>query len=237
MLSNLRARMVVLLLGFLLLVTGSVVATFLGLRATARDALVINLAGRQRMLIQQMTKVALQIEKGRGEERILALQEAARDFDQTLWALTNGDHAPYLSGRTVDLPATQSPDILAKLHQLRRTWNTFRGYLDVIIAADPNSPDSMAAVQGVERLSPRLVQQADDVVRLYEAASTQKVARLRWIQIVFFASTLALLAMDSLLIQRFVVEPLRVLGSAAERICWDGSLGCDIGKIFVDRLV
>lgn len=218
--TSLRGRIRLLFLGFFLLVSISVAATFWTIEAQKKDALVINLAGRQRMLIQQITKDALRIEKEAGEEPTLrmALQEAASTFDQTLSALRYGGQAPYLPDRTVDVPATRSPGILAKLDQVHDAWNTFTAHLDVIIAGDPNSPEFTAAVQAVERLAPDLVQGADDVVSLYETASALKVARLRWIQVAFFASVLVLLAIDSLFVRKFVGVPLAALRSTAERI-------------------
>src|SRR5690606_39851687 len=62
---SLQNRLGLLLLAFLLLMTVSVAATARVVTDQREDALVINLAGRQRMLIQQMTRDALQIELGR----------------------------------------------------------------------------------------------------------------------------------------------------------------------------
>jgi hypothetical protein len=76
-------------------------------------------------------------------------------------------------------------------------------------AAGPGNPDFAAAVQSVERLSPELVRQADDVVRLYETTSARKVARLRWIQTAFFAGALGLLAVGFWMARRSIVKPLR----------------------------
>jgi two-component system nitrate/nitrite sensor histidine kinase NarX len=220
MVTSLLGRMGLLFLAFFLLVSISVAATSWTIETQKKDALVINLAGRQRMLIQQMSKEALQIEK-EGDEAptsLMGLQEAARTFDQTLVALINGGSAPYLPDHPVDVPATQSPAILTRLHQVQQTWETFRGHLEVMLATDPSNPDFAASVRAVERLSPELVQQADEVVRLYETTSAQKVARLRWIQTAFFAGALGLLAVGFWMTQRSIVKPLRRLGSVAERI-------------------
>lgn len=209
-----------LFLAFFLLVSISVAATFWAIEAQKKDAVIINLAGRQRMLIQQMTNEALRIEKdGDGEQaHRVALHEAADTFDQTLQAFINGGQAPYLPDRTVAVPTAHSPDILTGLYQVQRTWDTFRRHLDLISTADPASPGFMTALQTLERLSPELVQQADDVVRLYETASSQKIARLRWIQVAFSVSALSLLAVGFLVTLTSVVRPLRALGSITERI-------------------
>lgn len=211
--------MILLLLAFLLLVTGSVIATFVGLQTTAKDALVINLAGRQRMLIQQMTKDAVAIGMGGEVSRIPALQETSFTFEHTLQALISGGQASHPQDGMVNVPAPQNPDTLTRLQQVRSTWNIFfRGHLNVIATAEPGSADFKEALQAVRRLSPRLLQQADDVVRAYEATSEVKVARLRWVQIAFFVSALALLALGSWVTQKSVIDPLRVLEAIAERI-------------------
>lgn len=223
---SLRGRMALLFLAFFLLVCVSTVATFWIADTQAKDALVINLAGRQRMLIQQITRDVLEIERGRN--RSSNLRASVRTFDQTLHALFSGGAAPYLVNRMVDVPAARNADVVNQLQQVRHTWGEFREQLNMIAVAEPGSPDFDAAMGFVERLSPRLLQQADQVVRAYETASTQKVDRLRWVQIAFFVSALVLLVAGFLITHRSVIEPLRRLGSVAERI-GTGDLDTPVG--------
>lgn len=56
---SLRVQLSAIFLGFLLLVGGSGAATYLAIQAQADDATLINLAGRQRMLTEKMTLLAL----------------------------------------------------------------------------------------------------------------------------------------------------------------------------------
>jgi two-component system nitrate/nitrite sensor histidine kinase NarX len=220
MTTSLRRSMSLLFLAFLLLVSVSVAVTAWAIDSQKQDALIINLAGRQRMLIQRMTKDALQLEQSQDERSDLSqdLQEAAGLFDQTLGALINGGLAPYLPGRLVQLPTTPNLDIQLGLQEVDHTWGIFRGYLEIIRTAKPNSPDFTRAVQGIRTLSANLVQQADSVVRLYEAASARAVARLRWIQAIFLVAALGLLAAGFWVTQKSVVKPLSTLGAMAERM-------------------
>ncbi len=57
-LYGIRARLGLIFLSFAFLVTISAGATFWSLETQKQDALVINLAGRQRMLLQQMQPFA-----------------------------------------------------------------------------------------------------------------------------------------------------------------------------------
>ncbi|MCC7353412.1 MAG: type IV pili methyl-accepting chemotaxis transducer N-terminal domain-containing protein [Anaerolineae bacterium] len=226
--ESLRTRLGILFVGFLLLVVGAVGEMVRATDAQTGDALVINLAGRQRMLIQQMTKEALQIGAGNDESHVPALQTSARTFDTTLLAFIHGGQAPYLSDRPVAVSATRNPNIITALEQLQRTWDAFRSNLDVVTTAEPASSEFAVAIRSIERLSPDLLREADDVVKAYEVAAAQKVTRVRWIQALFFISALALLVTGFLFTQRSVIQPLGALGSMAGRV-GRGDLSTPIG--------
>lgn len=217
-LKTIQGRMGLLFLAFFLLVAISVGMTFWGIETQKNDAVVINLAGRQRMLIQQMTRLSLEIEKGDDESHLVALRQAAQTFDQTLQALRFGGSAPYSPGRSVEVPGTQHPALLNQLDKVNNSWRDFSSSIDVIMTTPREDPDFAAAVGRVEALSPELLSQADAAVQMYEAASSQKITRLRVIQIGFFASALVLLGVGGLVTRRSVLEPLNQLEGAARRI-------------------
>jgi len=207
-----------LFLAFFLLIAISVAATFWGTEAQKMDALIINLAGRQRMLGQQMTRLALEIEKEGVEDHALELKNSADTFEQTLPALKNGGTASDFPERTVNLPPARDRQLLAQLDQVEQTWGAFRVPLGVILNSEPGEAQFNAAVKSIEQISPDLIRQADAVVRFYEAAASRKIARLRWLQIGFFATTLVLLGIGALITRKSVLRPLKALGIAAERI-------------------
>ncbi len=188
-------------------------------RDQGRDALVINLAGRQRMLIQQITGQALQIQAGQDRDMHgQILRDAETTFDRTLAALMAGGETPYLPGQTVYVPATGSGTIRAELRELQQRWTVFQANLRIIETASPGSASFDAAIRSVQDLSPQLVQQADEIVRLYETDSERKLARLQWIQAGFFLCAVGLLVFGVLMIRRAIIVPLQTLKNAAERI-------------------
>lgn len=210
MFQRLQVRLTILFAAFALLVLVSVSVTYWGLQTQRQDALIINLAGRQRMLIQQMTRLAFQVQIKDGSA-IADLQESEKIFDETLSALQHGGNAPYLTDSFVNLPTTNDTQILAALRDVELDWDLYRATLAAMIT----SPESQT---NLETQSDDLAQKADVVVRLYEAASTAKVNRLRSIQVTFLVCALALLAIGAWLTRRSLLKPLQALGLAARRL-------------------
>ncbi|MCK5646758.1 MAG: type IV pili methyl-accepting chemotaxis transducer N-terminal domain-containing protein [Anaerolineales bacterium] len=236
--SSLNGRMSLLFLSFFLLVTISVGATAWVVDTQNKDALIINLAGRQRMLIQQMTREALLFGLDGDEQTLRSLENSTDTFDRTLNALIQGGQTPYLPDQVVTVPATKSGVILTGLHQVQSTWDTFSSYVEAIIVSEPADPGLGSSVDAVEQLSPVLLLQADEVVRMYESASEEKVERLTWIQATFFLSALTLLVAGFIITKKSVISPLHSLALYAEKI-GQGNLGTRVdvsGPFEIDSL-
>jgi len=213
MIHRLQVQLTILFTAFVLLVIVSVGVTYWGLQTQGHDALVINLAGRQRMLIQQMTRLSFQLQDG-DESALVALKESKEIFNQTLSALQHGGSAPYLADDVVNLPATSDTQILTALRDVESSWEKYQATLDAMtVSSDNASLQPMLTQQSDE-----LVQQADIVVRLYEATSTAKVNRLRVIQVVFLVFAMMLLAVGAWITRRSLLKPLDKLGLAAKRL-------------------
>lgn len=217
MLHSLQGRLTLLFVAFVVLIIVSVAAMMWGLETQRQDALVINLAGRQRMLTQQMARLAY--ESGEGENVTNAsLKDVEKNFDQTLSALMGGGEAPYLSNTTVTLPITRDLGIRSALNEVDFTWSDFRALLEELQQTPRDDPSFSIILQSIEEKSSTLVERADRVVRLYEADSTAKVNRLRAIQIGFFLCALILLGAGVWLTRHSALNPLRELVRAANRL-------------------
>jgi nitrate/nitrite-specific signal transduction histidine kinase len=216
--SSIQGRVGLLLAAFALLVASAVGVTFWGIEAQRNDARLINLAGRQRMLVQQMTRLSLQIKLGTDPLAKNELLDTEQTFEQTLNAVQFGGQAPYLPGQFVYVPAARDTALLEQLQQLRITWSAFRTAVGTVASEPPGSSSFNSAVQQMEQMSANLVQQADQVVRQYEAIALQNTNRLRLIQAAFFASAILLMLLGSWLMSHSILKPLQVLGQSAERI-------------------
>ena len=93
MLKSLQGRLSALFFAFVLLVLTSVGATFWGVKTQQKDALIINLAGRQRMLIQLMVRLASDESENGAASAMMV--DAENTFEQTLTALEHGGSTLY----------------------------------------------------------------------------------------------------------------------------------------------
>jgi two-component system nitrate/nitrite sensor histidine kinase NarX len=216
--NRISVKMGMIFTVFALLVLVSVGITFWGLNEQKVDAVVINLAGRQRMLVQQMTRLALEIQDQGLGDYVDLLQESQLTFGQTLVALKDGGPAPYIAGSTVELPKTKDAQILSQIEVVERSWIAYREQLGIIQTAPPSSQAFNQALQTIEETAPTLVEQMDTTVRLYETQSTAEVNALRMVQVIFLSSALGLLILGVWITRHFVIRPLQALGSAAQGI-------------------
>ena len=127
MFRSLRAQLNLIFLGFLFLVGSSVTVTFLLVQTQTDDATVINLAGRQRMLSQKMTWLALTQPSNPELDRAIEL------FDQTLYALRDGGATLDSTDRLVTLPPAPDPSLRSQLGDAVTAWETFRAHLLAVI--------------------------------------------------------------------------------------------------------
>ncbi len=217
MFKSLEGRLNLLFTAFVLLVVVSVGAMMWGNETQRQDALLINLAGRQRMLVQQMVRLAF--ETGEGEDAAnAALQETEQTFDQTLRALMDGGEVPYSSKTTVIFPLTPDTEIRSALHQVNLIWNDFRALLDELQRTPREDPSFSITLQSIEEKSFMLVERADEVVRSYEADAIAKVNRLRAMQMGFLVGALILLGVGAWITRTSALKPLRELSRAASRL-------------------
>jgi len=127
------------------------VAMFLGTwvvtTAQKDDGLVINLAGRQRMLSQTIAKDALAYLSTRNTVHRDAMNNAVRVFDASQAALLNGGAAPLTlaqSGPSAKLPAA-GEKAAAQLRQVQEAWRSLRDTVEKALAGDAQAGAAIPA--------------------------------------------------------------------------------------------
>ncbi|MBI3942907.1 MAG: type IV pili methyl-accepting chemotaxis transducer N-terminal domain-containing protein, partial [Chloroflexi bacterium] len=192
-------------------------ATFLAVQAQADDATVINLAGRQRMLTQKMTWLALT------QPDNPDLGASIQLFDQTLRALQDGGPTFDSTGRIVTLPSPPDAALRRQLAEVAQTWTTLRAHLQTVDA------------EALQVEAPSILDQLDAVVSGLATRAQAKLFRLQLIQLISFAAGLLILAWGHYITQRHIVQPIEILRMAAHRIA-QGRLADPIPPMSEDEL-
>jgi signal transduction histidine kinase len=164
------------------------------------DSVVINLAGRQRMLSQKMTKEILLFSRGTfPAEKVLNTIDV---FDQTLKALAYGGKAPLDLFQTTftALPAPETKALVTQLNRVESIWRSFSGMAKKYLKERKAS--SLAYLKDNNIL---LLQEMNKAVFLMDEAAAGKVASLRKV-LLWGSAVLCLLFLLTLFIVRKNVQ-------------------------------
>jgi len=126
-----------------------------------QSGVVINLAGKQRMLTQKMSKEALFIAKGIDKDaNIKNLKATSALFDKTLKGLVAGDSS-------LNLPATTNKDILAQLQVVSDLWTPFKANIDKVVDGSADK----ATLEAIAKENIPLLKNMNKAVQMYAKAS------------------------------------------------------------------
>lgn len=154
------------------IVTISLVSILLFMQTKQKhDSLVINLAGRQRMLSQKMTKEILLFSEGHLSSEKVA--NTINVFQTTLNSLYRGGKAPLDLAQTkfAELPKPTSKEVVDQLEKVESTWKLYQKDALKILAAK-NQP----SLEHNRKINAKLLQEIKEVVdRLEKVESTWKL--------------------------------------------------------------
>ena len=123
-------------------------------------AIAINLAGKQRMLSQKMTKEYLFVLAGyKPKEYKSSLKDSIALFDKTLKGLLNGD-------KDLRLAASPNEEVSSQLNKTRKLWKTFKTKVEK--AYDP-AKVTKADTDYVIQNNTRLLKESNKVVTMLTA--------------------------------------------------------------------
>jgi len=126
----------------------------------ASSGAVVNVAGRQRMLTQRMSKdILLLAIKVDAEAARKDLKWAKDLFEKSLKGLLDGDPS-------MNLPGTTNADIRLQLGQVSSEWKSFGALVDEVLASDSTpAPDLLSKVA---QTNTRLLMECQKVVSAFE---------------------------------------------------------------------
>ena len=203
-----------------------VIATFVVTAKQKSDSLLINLAGRQRMLTQKMSKEALALlynKKVTGQvdqSLVTALTKTVKLFDLTLNSLIASGPAPITldpDGEKKMLPPAQGA-VLEQLKQVKKLWLPFKRNLEKVIV-DQNT----GAIEFVMQNNILLLKQMNRAVGMMQAQAEKKVSLLIVIELIGLGAGVMVILLVWLVINKSITRPIEKLVDFAQRVA-DGDL-------------
>ncbi|GAB5521345.1 MAG: hypothetical protein RhofKO_35960 [Rhodothermales bacterium] len=175
------------------------------------DATVVNLAGRQRMLSQKLTKAALAAERSatvtERDAYLGELKEALQVWITTTQGLKAGNDA-------LGLPGQPSPTIQAGFAAIDSSYQQMLAAADLMLSSD-RAEAHQHAVELLLAYEATYLAGMDALVFRYADEAAQRVNRLRRIEIGLLAFTLLVLLLEGLFIFRPVAAQVRASLSLA----------------------
>ncbi len=178
---------------FICTIGGILFYTIVTLQDQKSDAMVVDMAGRQRMLNQRHMKEILLVSRGISADYTYT----RKVLRETLEALTNGGPAVLPLGRdeTVQLPPAPTKDIKEMLALQKKLIREFTVEADEFLRLSVGDPAYSSQLEELLTLNARVQDVANDAVKLFAEHSESKIAAMiRWeATIGLFAGILAIL--------------------------------------------
>ena len=210
---------------FLTIISLIVLYTSVTLFQQKNDGLVINIAGRQRMLSQKYTKeIFLALHEAVQAQKPLDLSKAAasrRLFELSLSALIHGGKTysdPRMT-REITLPGTSSETIRVKLKEVEGLW---KNLVNRVKAIHTETVD-MNQLNTLNKLSVKVLVEMNRGVGMIASAADRKVFVLQIAQVVMWLLAITLSIPLARLILQAITSPINEMLAATRRIS-DGDL-------------
>jgi len=180
------------------------------------DAVIINMAGRQRMLTQKMTKsvffyILYNKDQAKSETAKTEAQNASAWFDTTLNALINGGRIPLgKSSFTENISPITNKAISAQLKHVESIWKPFSVKLRSIIDSDnPNNGELIEARDYIRENNTLLLAEMNSTVKMLEKNASKRVDSMKEVQLFSLALGSTLFVLGLLLVKTSITTPVR----------------------------
>lgn len=184
-------------------------------RLQQEDAVRVNVAGRQRMLSQKMTKETLNFMVGKDPAHAQAQAKTIETFEKSLQALISGGQLE-ISGRTAEVKPTQNAEINARLKEAAQYWERVK---PVYTGAVGHLAEShQVNVSELNEISKQLLERFDAVTGMYETASAATIKSSMTLIYIGLGIYLAAAVLAWLYVQKSIIRPILTLRDAAGRI-------------------
>ena len=192
------------------------VVTWFTTTAQKTDGLLINLAGRQRMLSQKMSKEIMMLSApGKEKPGADSVKNTIQVFDITLQALLSSGKAPLsldLSGAMADCPRAEEP-AHAQLLKVQDLWRVFSRHMDQVISG---AGEDQSSLEFITQKNLTLLKEMNTAVGMLQKISEKKVHNLILFQTICLVAGIFLMILSVVQIHGIVGQLLAAASNAVK---------------------
>ncbi|WP_423791991.1 methyl-accepting chemotaxis protein [Methanocaldococcus indicus] len=206
---SIKKRLLAIFSILVLMLIGSAAVTVYVHNSIKHDGYIINIAGKQRMLIQKMSKDAFMIAAGYTEYK-KDLNETAKTFDTVLNDLINGNPEKGIP------PAP--PEVKEQLLKVKSMWDPFYQNIKIILTKNPNSPEFKKALEYIKDNNIPLLVEMNKAVMLYQDLYEDKIAFIDHITTLFAILGIIIGIIGLFIVNNTIIKPLEKLKEITEKL-------------------
>jgi len=229
---NIKIRLVSSIFLIFLIAVGMLAATWVVTTSQKDDSLVINLAGRQRMLSQKLAKEVLAFQLTKDEKVEKQIDATMAVFEKTLSALADSGQAPLTlnpEGPQASLPSA-SATVATKLAEVRSLWSRYRKLIESSLSSGVFSPAE------ISKQSVLVLKNMNAAVVMMQQESEKRVVTLLITQGVFVVIGIVILIGVLRALNNNLTAPLHNLKGFASRVA-DGDLDAKVEGNYIEELL
>ncbi len=172
------------------------------LDSQSSDAVAINMAGRQRMLSQKMTKELLEYQMTRDSRVKAGLEKTIALFESSLNALKHGNASMGIASPPV------SEEISREISRLEQEWKPFHAAMLTLMENSGSGESASEAINYVRQHNIPLLKQANVLTKAFTNAAREKISMFRYFLVVMLVVGL-LFTCAVLWFTQFALKPLK----------------------------
>ncbi len=213
--KDISKKLRVMTIFFLSILTAMVVYTSLTLFQQKSDGLIVNIAGRQRMLTQKFTKeFFLSLQKGTGRSELT--EKTRKLFNVSLTALQSGGKTfkDVPMQHPVTIKGTRNKAIATKLSEVAGLWSELQKAADTI---NPGNQD-LSQLAHINKLSVKTLVAMNQAVGMFAKAADNKVVTLQYTLLVLWIFAIVLSLAIASTIATTVVTPVNIMVDVSKKL-------------------
>ncbi len=223
---KLTRRFSLLLVLFLILSGGTYFAVSSALVAKEYDSVILNLAGRQRMLTMEYALKVNQVllalsmpDEQMAEELKEAVSQRAEQYEATLDVFYQGGEVEAGAGGRIWIPPLQGAELVEHLGHVKVEWQNLTRMTSLAIDSRNSSHARSSHAKKIKSQASKAVTEMDHVVLLMQQQSETKLRRVETCAVCAFIMSIVLFVATVLFVHRRIAVPLdRTMRASEDRI-------------------